>query len=90
MAKGGTGGHNGIRSIIQHLASQDFARVKIGIGRPAIAADCGGQPVDKFVLSRMTDDEHTLFDLRTPLLTETIELFVRSGVGECMNRINGR
>lgn len=45
-AKGGHGGHNGMRSIVQHLqGSQDFPRLKIGIGRPA-----GQLPVAAFVL----------------------------------------
>jgi aminoacyl-tRNA hydrolase len=45
-AKGGHGGHNGMRSITQHLkGSQDFPRLKIGIGRPA-----GQLPVASFVL----------------------------------------
>lgn len=45
-AKGGHGGHNGMRSIIQHMkGSQDFPRLKIGIGRPA-----GQLPVASFVL----------------------------------------
>ena len=44
--KGGHGGHNGMRSIVQHLkGSQDFPRLKIGIGRPA-----GQLPVASFVL----------------------------------------
>ena len=44
--KGGHGGHNGMRSITQHLSgSQDFPRIKIGIGRPA-----GQLPVAAFVL----------------------------------------
>lgn len=51
-AKGGHGGHNGMRSIVQHLkGSQDFPRLKIGIGRPS-----GQLPVSSFVLqaSRQT------------------------------------
>lgn len=45
-AKGGHGGHNGMRSIVQHLkGSQDFPRLKIGIGRPS-----GQLPVASFVL----------------------------------------
>ena len=36
-AKGSAGGHNGIKSIIQHIGTQTFNRVKIGIGRPKMA-----------------------------------------------------
>ena len=90
VARGGSGGHNGIRSIIQHLGTQDFARMKIGIGRPHAELEEQGQPVDQFVLSRLTGDEQTLFDQRQSLVAEASELFVREGIEVCMNRINGR
>ncbi|MCL2790617.1 MAG: aminoacyl-tRNA hydrolase [Desulfobulbus sp.] len=90
VARGGSGGHNGIRSIIQHLGGQEFARVKIGIGRPWSGPEENGQPVDQFVLSRLSDDEQILFSQQKSLITEAIELFVREGIDTCMNRINGR
>lgn len=88
VSQGGTGGHNGIRSIVQHLGTQDFARMKIGIGRPVVNPDGHGQPVDQFVLSKMSPDEQLLFEQRTPLVEEAVELFVREGIGACMNQIN--
>lgn len=90
VSKGGAGGHNGVRSLIQHLGTQDFARMKIGIGRPAVPDGENGQPVEQFVLSRLGDAELTLFDQRKNLVAEAIELFVREGISVCMNRINGR
>jgi peptidyl-tRNA hydrolase len=90
VARGGAGGHNGIRSIIQHLGTQDFARMKIGIGRPSADHEEQGQPVDQFVLSRLSSDEQIVFDQRKSLITEAVELFVREGINVCMNRINGR
>lgn len=54
-AKGGHGGHNGMRSILQHMkGSQDFPRLKIGIGRPA-----GQLPVASFVLQASAFMEST-------------------------------
>ena len=55
-AGGGHGGHNGIRSIIDCTGSKDFHRIKLGVGRPE---DNGrpGQPVDSWVLSKMTDEQ---------------------------------
>lgn len=49
--KGSAGGHNGIKSIIQHLGTEIFKRVKIGIGRPSY------QPVVDYVLSSFTKEE---------------------------------
>lgn len=90
VARGGAGGHNGIRSIIQHLGTQDFSRMKIGIGRPHAGSEELAPPVDQFVLSRLTGDEQTLFDQRKSLACEAGELFVRQGIQVCMNQINGR
>jgi len=90
VARGGAGGHNGIRSIIQHLGTQDFARMKIGTGRPPTGPEETSQPIDQFVLSRLSGDEQILFDQRQSLITEAVELFVREGIDVCMNRINGR
>lgn len=89
VSKGGGGGHNGIRSIIQHVGSQDFSRVKIGIGRPIRDADRKGQPVEQFVLSHMDHEELVLFEQRQAIIQEAITLFVREGIQAAMNRING-
>jgi peptidyl-tRNA hydrolase, PTH1 family len=50
--KGSSGGHNGIKSLIHHLGTQEFKRIRIGIGRPA-----NGQKVTDYVLGRFTKEE---------------------------------
>lgn len=90
VARGGAGGHNGVRSITSHLGRQDFARMKIGIGRPVVEAEGAVQPVEQFVLSRMSTEEQDLFGRRAPLVEEAIALFIGEGIDVCMNRINGR
>ena len=90
VSRGGAGGHNGIRSIVQHLSNQEFARMKIGVGRPAVQDDRQNQPVDKYVLAKMTEPELTLLQQRQELVQEAVEVFVRNGVDACMSRINGR
>jgi len=90
VSKGGAGGHNGVRSVAQHLGTLEFARLKIGVGRPEVNAQGQGQPVDRFVLSRMSKDELGLFEQRSAFVAEAVELFVREGIGRCMNGINGR
>ena len=52
-AKGSAGGHNGIKSIIQHIGTQVFNRVKIGIGRPK-----NGMSVVNHVLSKFDKDDY--------------------------------
>ncbi len=89
-AKGGAGGHNGIRSLIQQLGSPDFVRLKIGIGRPPRNEDGQGIPVERYVLSAFSGEELELFNSRLPLIQEAAELFISHGVERCMNQINGR
>lgn len=87
---GGTGGHNGIRSLERHLGSLDFARIKIGVGRPERNEAGQGVPVDRFVLSRMSEDELAPLIDCEPLVQEAVELFIREGLDRCMNRVNRR
>jgi PTH1 family peptidyl-tRNA hydrolase len=54
---GGSGGHNGIKSIVQHLGTAEFVRLKIGIGRPGIASAHPEMPVEAYVLSRFSAEE---------------------------------
>ncbi len=90
VARGGAGGHNGIRSLVQHLGSSDFSRVKIGIGRPERNDNGQGIPVERYVLSRFSDEEskglHGVFEVTD----QAIELFLTKGIDYCMNRINGK
>lgn len=90
VGKGGAGGHNGIRSIAQHLGTQGFARMKIGIGRPPVNAEGQGQPVDQYVLAALTEAEMLLFQQRQAMVAEALALFVNEGISGCMNKINGR
>ena len=89
-AKGGAGGHNGIRSLIQHIGSSDFSRLKIGIGRPEPDERGQAVPVDRYVLANFTDEELALFNERLTLIHQAITLFLRQGAEQCMNMINGR
>ena len=89
-AKGGAGGHNGIRSLMQHLGSPDFSRLKIGIGRPERDDQGRGVPVDRYVLNTFSNEELALFNDRLALIREAVSLFLEQGVDKCMNMINGR
>jgi peptidyl-tRNA hydrolase, PTH1 family len=72
---GGTGGHNGLRSIEGSLGSREFARLKIGIGRPPGEAD----PAD-FVLSRFSKTERSEVDLLLEDAADVIERWVTDPV----------
>ncbi len=55
--KGSAGGHNGIKSLIQHLGTQEFNRIRVGISRPP-----AGMKVPDYVLSKFTKDEDSIIE----------------------------
>ncbi len=89
VAGGGAGGHNGIRSLVRELGDRNFARLKIGIGRPVKDEQGRGIPVDRYVLAGFSRDELARLENLLPLTDEAIQVFVDQGVQAAMNRING-
>jgi PTH1 family peptidyl-tRNA hydrolase len=77
---GGAGGHNGLRSIVQHLGP-DFVRVRVGIGRPQV-----GMTVTDYVLSRMDAAVRDAL----PRAADAVEVVVEDGPEAAMNRFNAR
>jgi PTH1 family peptidyl-tRNA hydrolase len=80
---GGPGGHRGIESIIHHLHSKNFARIKLGIGRPRY-----GEGVEEYVLALFYSDEREISQYLVRVAVSACELFVLEGVEKAMNRIN--
>ena len=81
--KGGAGGHNGMRSLIQHLGN-DFPRLRLGIGRPPGRMDAAA-----YVLQDFGRDELPLVSEMLTTAGEAIESFVRHGINLTMTRYNG-
>lgn len=81
--KGGAGGHNGMRSLIQHLGN-DFARMRMGIGRPP-----GRMDPAAFVLQDFGREELPLLSEMLFTAVEAVESFVRHGIDLTMSRFNG-
>jgi len=88
VAGGGTGGHNGIRSLVQCLGTQDFLRLKLGIGRPGNVSAYAGMPVEKYVLAPFAPDEKNLLEQRMDLIEKGLEYLVRDGISMAMNLLN--
>ena len=84
--KGSAGGHNGIKSLIQHLGTQHFKRIKIGINRPF-----PGQEVVSHVLSAFPKETHEEMLLAVKTAADACEDWVAQNdfVGT-MNRFNGK
>ena len=83
-AGGGTAGHNGLRSIVQHCGGPDFVRCRIGIGRPA-----RGRP-EHWVLSDFNSLEQAELPDVLALAGEMVQSSVRDGVRQAMNRHHTR
>lgn len=82
--KGSAGGQNGLKNIIQHLSTDEFARIKMGVGdRPDRESDL----VD-WVLGKMSEEEKKLFDDAKENAVKAIETILRDGVDSAMNRYN--
>lgn len=69
--RGSAGGHNGLTSIIEHLGSQDFTRLRIGIGRPD-----NNTAWEKFVLEPFLSEEKEIIKNSLKSIPEIIETFV--------------
>ncbi len=83
--KGSAGGHNGIKSIIQHLGTQEFSRIKIGVGdKPE-----GGDLV-RHVLGRFSREEDGMFRDIFALAAEACCAMMEDGVETAMNLVNGK
>lgn len=86
IKKGGSsGGHNGVQSIIEALGTDQFSRIRIGIGRPPEGSDA----VD-FVLSNFTKEESALMKPVISRASEAVSVFIESGLQKAMNLFNGR
>lgn len=82
--KGSAGGQKGLKSIIEHLSTDEFARIKMGVGdRPDRDSDLAA-----WVLGRMNGEEKELFDKAKENAVNAIETIIRDGVDSAMNRYN--
>jgi peptidyl-tRNA hydrolase, PTH1 family len=84
-AGGGLAGHNGLRSVAQHLKTQDFLRVRIGVGKPP-SKERGAD----HVLSRLPKRQRELFDVAVQEAADAVEMIVLDGVAKAMNTYNTR
>jgi len=81
---GSAGGQNGLKNIIQHLGTQDFARIRIGIGRPPGRMDAAA-----YVLQAFGKDERALADDAIQRATAAIGTWLTDGIAIAMTRYNG-
>lgn len=80
---GGLGGHNGLRSVSAHMGTDDYIRVRIGVGKPS-NKEQGAQ----HVLSKVPAAERQLLDVAVNVAADAIEKIVTHGVDAAMNSFN--
>ena len=88
-AQGGAGGHNGLRSTIQHLGSQVFPRLRIGIGAPAENPEERRAKTISHVLGSFSQSEQTSVDAVLDGVLEAVVRIQRLGLDRAGNWING-
>ena len=87
---GSAGGHNGMKSTIAHLNSQDFPRLRIGIGEPIHPNSNPDTKVVSHVLGKFSSEETKVVQDSLQWVGDAIDLSMRKGVHQAMNLYNGR
>ena len=82
-ARGSAGGHNGLKSVIQHVGD-DVARLRLGVGRGDARRDLADHVLSKFEKDEAADVERMI-----ARATDATEVFVTGGIAAVMNQFNG-
>jgi len=87
---GSSGGHNGIKSIISNIGTEEFIRLRIGIGRPNLDKnrDIQENYVISYVLGDFTEDESQLIQKTMVRVNDALESLLSFGLTQTMNKFN--
>jgi PTH1 family peptidyl-tRNA hydrolase len=89
--RGGSGGHKGMKSIISALGSENFPRIRVGIGHPVDtegAASSNNDVIVNYVLGDFTPEEEKVIKAVIPTVAEAIDCFLTQGIEMAMNKFN--
>jgi PTH1 family peptidyl-tRNA hydrolase len=81
---GGSAGQKGLASIIERLGTQDFPRIRIGIGRPS-----GNKDARDYVLDGFSKDDRMIFDNILDRTCRAVQVFISRDLEAAMNEFNG-
>ena len=82
--KGSAGGHNGIKNIISHLGTQEFPRIKVGVGDKPKKMDLAD-----YVLSRFSKEDRAVMEDAFREAAGAVEMMITQGADAAMNQFNG-
>ena len=81
---GSAGGHNGIKNIIAHLGTQEFSRIRVGVGDKPKKMDLAD-----YVLSRFSKEDRAAMEDAFKEAAKAVEVMIKEGVDTAMNQFNG-
>ena len=81
--KGSGGTHNGMRSVTQRLGTNDFVRVRVGIGKPE-----NKQDLINYVIGHISDEDKIILDKGTTIAKDAVIDVLKYGIDNAMNKIN--
>ena len=81
--KGGPGSHNGMKSVVKELKSEDFPRIRVGIGKPMFKEMMIG-----YVLEKLNGNEREILEESTKLAANAVYDIITSGIDKAMNKYN--
>lgn len=80
---GSSGSHNGMKSVIQNISTEEFVRIRVGIGRPVHTND-----MINYVIGHIPEDEVKLLDGGCNLAKEAVIEIIKNGIDSAMNKFN--
>lgn len=83
--KGSAGGHNGMKNIIAHLGTEEFPRIRVGVGMKPPRMDLAD-----YVLSHFSEDEQALMNQGYDKACEALKLLLLDEIPQAMNQYNGK
>ena len=81
---GGPGTHNGMKSVVQELNTQDFKRIRVGIGKPQ-----NNENLIEYVIGAISEEDKEKLDKGTDLAKEAVIEVIKNGIDIAMNQFNG-
>jgi PTH1 family peptidyl-tRNA hydrolase len=84
--KGSAGGHRGLASLIEALGTEEFARLRIGVGRPGLRSEAWS----RYVLERFSEEEEPAVERAVARADEAVRIWITRGLEACMNFANRR
>lgn len=80
---GGPGTHNGMKSVVEHIKTRNFARVKVGVGMPENKED-----LINYVIGAIPEEEREVLDKATTLAKDAVVEIIKNSVDIAMNKFN--